>query len=60
MKDFPGTFGKIALEWLEDIRPEIKESSFAQYCFIVERHLQKEFGDTLLKNMTAIIHIYTS
>ena len=52
-KPLPGSFGEIASGWLDYIRPDIKESSFAQYCFIVERRLRPVFGDMPASKVTA-------
>lgn len=36
-------FGRVSREWLQSIKPMVKESTFSAYTFIVERYIKKYF-----------------
>ena len=39
-------------EWLLSIQPTVKESTYAKYSFLVQKHINSELGDILLSNLT--------
>ncbi|MDY4970742.1 MAG: site-specific integrase [Lachnospiraceae bacterium] len=47
------TFGQIADEWLQLRKSMVKESTYANYANIIERHLQPELGKVYLSAVTS-------
>jgi len=45
-------FESVATEWLEDIRPQVKESTYNKYRNLLESYVLPEIGETLLCGMT--------
>lgn len=41
-------FGSVATQWLEDIRSQVKESTYNKYRNLLESYILPEIGDTLL------------
>lgn len=41
------TFGELMDRWKQYAKPHMKESSYAQYCFMIERHIRPELGEVL-------------
>ena len=50
---YEGTVSAAALEWMRSIRPEIKESTYAQYSFMLRRHIFPRIGRVKTKDLTA-------
>ena len=46
------TFEKISLEWLDSIRPQIKESSYIKYTNSVKSYLNPVFSSTAIESIT--------
>ncbi|MCC8101283.1 MAG: site-specific integrase [Clostridiales bacterium] len=46
-------FRTVAAQWLASKKLSVKESSYASYSFIVEKHLLPEFGDLAIKELDA-------
>lgn len=46
------TFEEICTEWLEFKRPQIKESSYAHYVYIIRKHLLPELGKKYFSSIT--------
>ncbi|MCD8337646.1 MAG: site-specific integrase [Lachnospiraceae bacterium] len=44
-------FRTVALKWLATKKLSVKESSYASYVFMVEKHLLPEFGDLTIKEL---------
>ncbi|MCD7814456.1 MAG: tyrosine-type recombinase/integrase [Lachnospiraceae bacterium] len=51
MRENPILFRTVAAEWLATKKLSVKESSYAAYSFMVEKHLLPEFGDSAVKDM---------
>lgn len=47
------TFGQLLDDWLVSIKPDIKESTYSRYVFLIEKHIRPELGKVLLINMTS-------
>lgn len=45
-------FGSVAAEWLEDIRPQVKESTYNKYRNLLESYILPEFRDAILCSIT--------
>lgn len=46
--DYSDQFGSVATQWLEDIRSQVKESTYNKYRNLLESYILPEIGDTLL------------
>lgn len=45
------SFERVAHEWLEDVKPRVKESTFVNYEFLLKKHIIPYFSD---QNMSAL------
>lgn len=46
------TFGQITGQWLEAVRPQIKESSYVKYLSLVEKHILPGLGEISMDKLT--------
>ena len=46
--DYSDQFGSVATQWLEDIRSQVKESTYNKYRNLLESYILPEIGDMLL------------
>ena len=45
------TFGQLLADWLQSVKPDVKESTYSKYVFLVEKHILPELGNELLINI---------
>ncbi len=46
--DYSDQFGSVATQWMEDIRSQVKESTYNKYRNLLESYILPEIGDMLL------------
>lgn len=46
------TFGKIAEQWLQSVRYQVKESSYVKYKSLIEKHIYPKLGGMELRKVT--------
>lgn len=60
-KDIRMTFGELLNDWLISIKPDVKESTYAKYVFLAEKHILPELGNIPLTHLnTETIETFTS